>query len=403
MPSLEEQIHNLADTAFDATEPIPVALHPEPAPPSAIAELDPTPLPTVQQHSVHRRINIQHRRRPVAAAAVVLVVGLLAATTVWSGSDDAMTVTAEGPTGQTVITDPLNIDLTEQALSSQQLRIGSLGAVKIVDLDVLAEEFEITKHFLGTLGSEFGAPNYWQQVILDPPGPSEFAINVRVTDHPLPAIDESYQTATQVRGKPAIQELDVLTWLEDATTEISIYSSGIGDVTEASMSLAESLTFVQASDAWTDADGDHLGRRIDGDPILGGVVTGVEWDIVVSNDELALRTGDLNRVAFSHSFGSSDGLDVWYTIQALSNPGGSVIIGDAPSGFDQIDLSLEGGEHILIPTVQLDNGRTAFTIPVDDRLDPIEARFLSNGVAWGKTIDLSDIPPYLVGSILTGS
>lgn len=382
MLSLEEQIHNLADAAFDATQPVMLPV---------------------------RSGRSRGRTRLLAVAAAVVVLGLFGVAVLMTmGGQSDLIVAADIPAQVVEITDPMDIDLTDVARESSQVRIQRLGTVTVVDTDALLDTvIVLQRETLITTASPSGPYEYWQQVSVRTPETLGLVVNAFGTEASWPPLEESLGDEVVVRGRSGRQSSSSLVWLENDQLRIEIVrgpGTRIANIDIDRLELAEALTFVESADGWTDDGEDRLGLPADRDPILAGTIAGIEWNVVENGGELVVRTGDRDRVAFTHRHDQDDRADgVGYSVNPLAIPGGALIVGSAPAGVDQIEVVLEGGGRVIMPTVEIDGGRSAFAVPVDDRLDPIEIRLVSSGVRVGRAIDVSYLPPYLGGSLTVGS
>lgn len=369
MLSLEQQIQNLADAAFYATKPVDI--------------------PTSASEN-----NGRFRLMAVAAAIVVGTVAPAAFQT--SRNDEEVIIVADEPSATIDISDPVNIDLSGIAEASAQERIARLGAVTIVDTnDVVG--FDSEPGFLISLVGGEGY-EYWQQFSVMTPDGVELVVNVFETETAWPAIDATTEEAVAVRNQQGRQSDSGLMWLESDQVRVEIVSgpsTGGASISEDALLLAEALKFVQRTDAWSQGDEDLLGRTVVGDPILAGLLGDVDWDVVHSNGELIVRSGDLDRLVFNEQSNST--ATVSYGVGPLPNAGGALIFGFVPAGVNQVELVLADTTRVLLPTVPLANAGAAFAVPIDDRIDPVEIRLLSDGTEREEPIDLRDLPPYLGG------
>jgi len=369
MLSLEQQIQNLADAAFDATKPVDI--------PASTPET-----------------NGRFRLMVVAAAIVVGMVATAAFLT--SRIDEEVIVVADETSTAIEISDPVNIDLSGIAEASAQERIARLGAVTIVDTnDVVG--FDSEPGFLvSSVGGE--GYEYWQQFSVMTTNGVELVVNVFGTETAWPAIDAATDEAVTVRNQAGRQSDSGLMWLESDQVRVEIVSgpsTGGASISEEARLLAEALSFVQRTDAWSQGDEDLLGGTVVGDPILAGLLGDIEWDVVHSNGELIVRSGDLDRLVFNQQFNST--ATVSYGVGPLPNAGGALLFGFVPAGVNQVELVLADTTRVLLPTVPLGDTGAAFAVPIDDRIDPVEIRLLDEGTETQEPIDLRDLPPYLGG------
>lgn len=375
MVEVEEQIRRLADAAYDATTPV---------------AFDPV--------ASQRRT----RLRPVAfAAAAVIAIGLAGlVTAVELRADD------DAAAERFSIDDPLNVDLDEAIARSEQARIGSVGPQLTFAYGQLPDAWETSVRFTITTPRREHGAEYWQQVQVGTPGGSDLVLNVTGTLDPdveprMSSIDESADTV-DIRGQDGRLTGSGLTWIEQgrAIVEIVRGPSPAGANVESDMvELARRLQPVTTQLDWGNEP--ITGRPApDSTPLFAGTLAGTRWELVRLRSGLALAIGT-DRISRSEGQPPTErGDQVGFSIEPVDIPGGTVVYGDAPLAVSQVALRTTNSVT-TIPTQAFD-GRVAFAVPVDDRLDPIGVDLLDADGQLLGTIPLQDQPPYVGGGQTSG-
>ena len=373
MLDVEEQIHRLADASFDAT--VPVVFVPGAAPARS-----------------------PRTRYLAVAAALLCVIGL--------GGLIAIANTRSTTNTDVVryqITDPLTIDLDEAIASSEQLRIAAIGPLLTFDFEQLPAGWEArVNHTTTTPGSGDGA-EYWQQVEVLSPSRVALVVNIwgRLDQDaavPAPADPDTQGELVDVRGQPARQTFSTLSWAEQDQTRVEIGAQLNGlDVRAETLELAELLEPIRTELDWL-AEPQIGIRLIDAQTLLAGTLANTKWQLLSTPVGLALGIGDDSRASSEGEPVQESDRQIGYSIASVSTPGGAVVYGDAPALARGVQLRTDTA-IIEVPTAPAPDGRVAFAVPIDDRLDPLGIDFLDDSGQVLATIPLDDLPPFFGGGL----
>lgn len=376
MLDVEEQIRRLADASFDATDPVAFG------PPAE-----------------HAR---SQRTRYVAIAAAVICVaglgGLIAIAPTRS--------TNPANVARYTVTDPLVIDLDGAIGISEQRRIAGIGPLLTYDFDQLPDGWVTqTRHTTTVIGT-LARPEYWQQVEVISPDRVAMVVNIEgpVDEGATPALPSNSDTRGEpvdVRGQAARQTFSTLSWVEQDRARVTIVAKLDGlDIRTETLELAQLLQPIRAELNWQEEppSGPSLA---DAPTVLAGTLADTPWRLVVAPNGLALATG-------SDSVSRSNGVppqgnatEIGYSIESVGTGGGVVVYGDAPNVADRVRLRTNNSITEL-PTAPTPDGRVAFAVPIDDRLDPVGIDFLDDGGRVLATIGLEDLPPFFGGALQSG-
>lgn len=387
MLSLEDQIKELADYAFETTE----AVQFEPR----------SPEPTKKRGFASPLL-------AVAAVLVVLVGGIL----VGRDPSDVQTLAREQtelilPADTELdITDPLDINLDPLIESSDQLRLNAIGEYATFNFDQLPDGWSAEQNFAVTVqGSRGSQGTFWQQVLVSGPGPIRLVVNVTgALDRGAALLYPEFVAAEgpTVLGGREIYDLGrgTIRWVEDGTSQVEIANRALGLMTgEEALELAGYLVPLTTELNWQ-----LEARPLRAEPFeewrqLSGKIDGMVWHVTLDGGRLVLNAepdfaGLGDPFPIINGFNPSDPTKVLWNIESVDMPGGVVLFGHAPEIVDSVRLRLLNGTAVL-PVVGYHTDRVAFAVPISDRLDPLSVEFLDpDGVVVFETISLSDLPPY---------
>ena len=373
MREVEDQIRHLADALFEATGPVVFTPPPE-------------------------RERSQPTLYLAIAAALICVLGI-------GGLIVSATLRNNDSTEVDVlwVSDPLSINLDDAIEKSEQQRIASIGPLLTFDFGSLPTGWEASTNFTATTG-EGDRAEYWQQVLVTSPDRVKLAVNVngRLDQGvmlPPDNVDDQRGEPIDVRGQPGLQTLTSVSWIEQDRVRVDIVSrgaSGLPDISADLSALARLLEPIRAQLDWSNQP--RIGRQFANvEPLLAGNLAGIAWKLVPGSSGLVIAAGTDYIATSDGSPPLDDDFRIKYSYEAISIPGGSIVSGDAPVSVRRVQLRT-ANTITELPIAPLPQGRVAFAVPIDDRLDPISIDFLDDNGEQLASIPMDQRPPYQGGS-----
>lgn len=342
------------------------------------------------------------------AAAIVLIVGSIAL--LGRDFDNSSPVIADQPeTESFVVTDPLNVDLAELVAQSSQRRISEIGDVLTLDWEALPAGWEVDVDGAALSSDPFGisGTEYVQTAQIHTS--ENIRLSVRIggfleEGRGAPFSVTPGASTVDVRGQVAQLSLGSIEWIESEQLLVTISGPPVAELEPVYLSAAEALVPVLAPlqfEAVNEADFQSFPTTpLDSEPVLAGSLNNVEWSIVTGDQNSLLELSvDGRLLGGLPNQVPLDPTSVLITIDPL--PGGVVLFASAPALGHSVVFRTESGQ-VSLPVVSFGEDLTAFAVPIDDRLDPVEVELLdADGESLGA-FSLGNLSPYSGGSIGTG-
>ena len=398
---LERQIAALADAAFAETEPVRL-------PDRNSADARPG------------RAGLEWGNRLALVAAVVLVATAIGAFA-WVFGRPAMTTDPVGDSQQRqrtvaddgsgdsdaqrppppselapelLIDDPLAINLDELIAASSQNAIGLLDEpITTIGFDALPEGWQVVDETVDMARHFSGKPSVLHFITLDGPGPLRATVNIDAAWEPNvvkgnPSFSGEVEQI-ELGDTIAVYDLNRLYWKVNDRLVVDLFvmaESGVANTEEEMVELAQAMTVVERQltfDVVDTESGASLADRTD--PLVAGRINDVPWTVFPDGDWLQLGYGlNLNSLGLIEegpelvSLASElddDGSRPRYEVRTgtAQLPDGTIWFGTVSEPDVTLVVAFENGEAV-IPTAPFESG-SAFAIPLDRRLDPIEVIF----------------------------